>query len=548
MNGASCRVLAGVFLFCAGVLAMWGCSTAHYRADADREVAAVIRQKSSGVPGMPTEVSIERPKRDYLKELPPAESSELKILGANTQARPLKLTLAKALEIAAMNNRDLQSRRESVYLSALALTLERHRFRPRLFGSISAQYDNDQTDESVGADTDFGFTWLLNTGGQVGVSLGSTFLKFLTGDPRRTASSLLNVSVVQPLLRGRGRSATEPLTQAERNVLYELREFVRYRRSFFVGVAADYYRVLERRQVVLNEQLNHESVVRARERVAALAAAGRLPEFQVDQTRQSELAAKEGLQAAMQRYQQALDDFKLKLALPVEAEIVLAAEELDRLMVADEEPEAPGREAAVQTALANRLDLKTAAERVEDAARRISVAEDDLLPALEMVLGASTGTSSEVKPLDLEFSETHYSAGLELDLPLDRKAERNQYRRSLIDLARARRDYEALLDLVVLQVRDSWRRFHRARSSYEIQRNSVALALRRVDMNSMLLEAGRVITRDLLEAQEALLRAQNALAGALVDYRIARLELERDMDTLKVGGDGSLEEHFEPNS
>jgi len=502
MSSASCRALAGVFLFCAGVLAMWGCSTAHYRADADREVAAVIRQKSSGVPGMPTEVSIERPKRDYLKELPPAESSELKILGANTQARPLKLTLAKALEIAAMNNRELQNRRESVYLSALALTLERHRFRPRFFGSISADYDNDQTDESVGADTDFGFTWLLNTGGQVGVSLGSTFLKFLTGDPRKTASSLLNVSVVQPLLRGRGRSATEPLTQAERNVLYELR----------------------------------------------LAAAGRLPEFQVDQTRQSELTAKEGLQAAMQLYQQALDDFKLKLALPVEAEIVLAPEELDRLMAADEGPEAPSREAAVQTALANRLDLKTAAERVEDAARRVSVAEDDLLPALEMVLGASTGTSSEVKPLDLEFSETHYSAGLDLDLPLDRKAERNQYRRSLIDLARARRDYEALLDQVVLQVRGSWRRFYRARSSYEIQQNSVALALRRVDMNSMLLEAGRVITRDLLEAQEALLRAQNALAGALVDYRIARLELERDMDTLEVGEDGSLEEHFEPNS
>ena len=50
-----------------------------------------------------------------------------------------------------------------------------------------------------------------------------------------------------------------------------------------------------------------------------------------------------------------------------------------------------------------------------------------------------------------------YSAGLNLDLPIDRVAERNQYRASLITLERADRTYRGLRDQVILDVRDSIR-------------------------------------------------------------------------------------------
>ncbi|MHC4788103.1 MAG: TolC family protein, partial [Planctomycetota bacterium] len=77
------------------------------------------------------------------------------------------------------------------------------------------------------------------------------------------------------------------------------------------------------------------------------------------------------------------------------------------------------------------------------------------------------------------------------------------------------------------------------------QRASVALAERRVESTLLLLEAGRAAARDVLESQEALLRAQNALAGALVDYKLASLELARDMGILTVGKRGQLEESFD---
>ncbi|MFW6337052.1 MAG: hypothetical protein ACOC3G_07975, partial [Phycisphaeraceae bacterium] len=49
---------------------------------------------------------------------------------------------------------------------------------------------------------------------------------------------------------------------------------------------------------------------------------------------------------------------------------------------------------------------------------------------------------------------------------------------------------------------------------------------------------GRAEIRDVLEARESLISARNALTSALVDYRVAELELQRDLGVLEVGADG----------
>ena len=82
-------------------------------------------------------------------------------------------------------------------------------------------------------------------------------------------------------------------------------------------------------------------------------------------------------------------------------------------------------------------------------------------------------------------------------------------------------------------------------SSYRIASASVDLARRQVDSTEMLLQAGRAIIRDVLDAQSALLSAQNNLAAALVDYRVARLDLAVNMDILHVSETGQLKESFD---
>ncbi|MBN1958666.1 MAG: TolC family protein, partial [Desulfuromonadales bacterium] len=57
------------------------------------------------------------------------------------------------------------------------------------------------------------------------------------------------------------------------------------------------------------------------------------------------------------------------------------------------------------------------------------------------------------------------------------------------------------------------------------------------------LQAGRAQMRDLLEAQEALLSAQNALTAVMVDYRSAELATQRDLGTLQVDANGIWHEY-----
>ena len=82
-----------------------------------------------------------------------------------------------------------------------------------------------------------------------------------------------------------------------------------------------------------------------------------------------------------------------------------------------------------------------------------------------------------------------------------------------------------------------------SRESIVIQTRAVQLAQKRVNMTKLFLEAGRAQIRDLLEAESSLLSAQNSLTSAVANYRIAELELQRDMGVLKVDAMGLWQEY-----
>jgi len=79
----------------------------------------------------------------------------------------------------------------------------------------------------------------------------------------------------------------------------------------------------------------------------------------------------------------------------------------------------------------------------------------------------------------------------------------------------------------------------------QINAKGVQVAEKRVRSVNMFLEAGEAQIRDLLEAQSALLGAQDALTSAIVNYRVAELELQRDMGLLQVDEKGLWRE-FNP--
>ncbi len=124
---------------------------------------------------------------------------------------------------------------------------------------------------------------------------------------------------------------------------------------------------------------------------------------------------------------------------------------------------------------------------------------------------------------------------------LDRKTQRNDYRRALIALEQKQRKYEEDMDSIKLAVRGAYRQLKETAERYKIEKNSLNLAEERVEMNKVLLDAGRVATRILLLSQDALLEAQNNVTGALIDHLNAKLSFYRDVGIMQVKPDGMWE-------
>jgi len=538
------RWLRAILLAPAVALLFPGCSSKHFRENADREVYKIIAHKRKAALGEDKPFTIDQAPWDPLDGLPRRAQPivpEVAEAATSESDAPAIMSLSRALQIALRNSRDYQRRKENVYISALGLTKERDAYRPTLTAALSGDYKKVAKDEIWVADTSFGISQAFATGAEMTLTLTSDFLRYSTRAPRAEATSSLVFRLVQPLWRGAGqRIAQENLTQAERDVVYELRSMARFHKTFAVSVVSSYYNILLQRARVRNEWNNYQRLVLSRERSAKMAEAGRLDEFQVDQARQDELRARDNFIRAQQSYTQRLDSFKLTLALPMDARIDVDENDLDSLLAGGIVHPQYTLEEITKRALALRLDLMTARDKVADAQRKVDVAKNGLGPDVNLVVTAAADTEDDTKPTRFRFDKGAYTAGLDIDLPLERTSERNTYRQTLISLDRTQRAASELEDQIKQQTRQAWRSLREAKESYEIQRRSLALAERRVDSTTLLLKAGRASTRDLLESQRALLTAQNSLISVIVDHTVAKLELWRDIGTLSVAPEGQL--------
>ncbi len=511
-----------VWILLALLLALPACRR-FTKAGADREVYGLLGNRRALVPEVRGTLDVEAKEK----------------LAAAIRARTaFELTLRDALELATVASREYQTQRENVFLTTLTLTRQLNEFRPLWDSDGSINYDFDQDNSSLSANMNTILSRAFERGGGLVIGLANSFLTDITGNPLRVAQSILSADITLPLLRGAGELvAKEQLRQAERDVLYALRDYARFQQEFTVTVATSFYRALQDRDRWRNAESRYESLTVLVDEQREKASAGRLPKLEVDQIQQDLLQSDDARQRNRNRFDAAVDRFKLQLGIPVGVAVTLEDGDLKALRAKGPQGEPFDREEALTFAQKQRLDLLTVREEEEDAKRHVLVARDALRAGLDVRLGGDVTTPRD-RPFDLAGAEAAGTLGIDYDLPLERTAERNAYRRAMIAAARARRNREAAEDTVVFEVRDAYRTLAEAARSYEIQRESARLADRRVESTQLLLELGRALTRDRLDAETARLVARNAVTAALVDHALSRLALERDVGTLAVDAKG----------
>lgn len=538
-----------------------GCSAKHYRKSADKEASKLIREKSALVSNMDTNFTIEPQPLLILTNLPPAaEPPEFLGKEGEFERGARVLPLVTALETAVHGSREYQNRKELLFLSALNLSLTRQQFRPIPTGTASSQVQGSTPLQKFGVDpvtklpvvvgqtdtklvqgrTAFGASWLLNTGARLSLAFSADFLRYLAGTKRQVGSELSG-DIVLPLLRGGGIAVTmEALTQAERDLLYDVRSFAQYRKEFAVITASSYFSVLQNRDQARNAYLDLQRSRQNAARETAFADEGLRPQASRDQLKQAELTSETRWIDAVRSYRESLDRFKIDLGLRLETPVVLDDRELNSLAIS--EPQVKPSE-ALEVAQAVRLDLQNQKDAADDAKRKIAVAKNGLLPRVDLRAGgALTGnTAADGFPLP-DYRTWQWDAGLDVNLPLNRKAERNNYRAALIAVERSRRAHELAVDTVKLQIATDWRALEQAKRVHENALLSVTLAERRVEEQDLRMQLGRGVPRDLLDAQADLISARNLRTTALINHTLARLRYYRDMGLLVISETGQWSE------
>jgi outer membrane protein TolC len=245
-------------------------------------------------------------------------------------------------------------------------------------------------------------------------------------------------------------------------------QFERFKHTFAVSVARQYFGVLRQMDAVGNAADNYESAVKSARWSRRRGDAGRIRETEVDQAVQRELTARNGWISAQEQLKGQLDS-SAAIGLPTDARIELTGPTSQLQTVPRRAPDQAsgerdgdrrpptrrwcwyrpaGRRAGnSMTVWRSRRwpspDLRSA-NAVFDAQRAVVVAADAL--GTELTLGGSAVFAENDDDGTLSLQGGRYAALLSLDLPIERTRERNAYRNSLIDLERATRDVQNLED------------------------------------------------------------------------------------------------------
>jgi outer membrane protein TolC len=349
--------LLGVLLL-VGFLA--GCTRAHYRRAADRDTYSAIAERDRDPRWALPRISIDTPPQSRLHDpfnpdfppMPPddpaahrymhcpngihgyrrwhkngdapwIEDPEWRAFLELSEDGVLLLSQDRSIELGLLNSRQYQTQLENLYLTSLALTLDRFEFAVHWFASNDTTFTHfgSSADESNTLTTSSlaGFQKTFAAGGQLLVEFANTFLFQFAGSPdHTTVNSNIFINLVQPVLRRAGRDVRlENLTQAERNLLYAVRSFAHFRKQFSFTIATQsFLQLLLLEQTIRNQRadlVRQEQNLRLHE---ALFAVGTVSTVDVDQAFQSLQSSKLNLLTAETALENQLDAFKLLLGLP----------------------------------------------------------------------------------------------------------------------------------------------------------------------------------------------------------------------------------------
>jgi hypothetical protein len=317
---------------------------------------------------------------EWREHLPLAEDGKLHLNGQD------------AVRLALLHSSAYQQQLETMYMSALDVSAERFEFDTQFYGGYGGNYRSRGAAVAGSPRSDL---TLASRSIQMrqkyakGTSLVANFANSLmwqfSGPDTHSTTSLIDINIVQPLLRQGGKDKVlERLTRTERQMLYKIRDFQRYRKGFYLDIltgnsgvqsasrigglfggsglsgftgvgsggfgglgsgggtgggiprsAGGYLGLLQNLQQLNNQRANMTALESSLRLFESYFEAGFTDFNQVQQTRASFYQAVSDLMQAESTFNASRDTFTSEIGLPPDVQIVITGDELNDFNLID---------------------------------------------------------------------------------------------------------------------------------------------------------------------------------------------------------------------
>ncbi|MFP5284156.1 MAG: TolC family protein, partial [Thermoanaerobaculia bacterium] len=399
----------------------------------------------------------------------------------------------------------------------------------------------------------FGFDQLFPTGGTLSMDWVNfrreSNLAFSRFNPEYNSD--LAFSFNQPLLRGFGRLATERQLLVARNRSQASREeFERQLVLTVQDVIDAYWNLVGARQqlIVAEESLKLARELHDRNRIQV--EVGTMAPLELVQSEAAIAEREEGIITAQSALGDAEDALRRLLNLP---EGELWATEIRPATDPAVQHTPIDVEAAIQTALAERPELRFQQLDIEQARIESEFARNEERPTLDLdvsygLAGAggnlirrdangnpilvSTGGYSDAFNQVTGFDFDGWTAQLTFGLPLQNRGARAARAIAEIDLRRAQSAMEDARNAIVTEVRGAARRVETAAKQIEAAKASRVFQERNLEAERKRYENGMSTSFQITQIQEDLTQARSREVNSVVNYRIALAEYQRAIGRL----------------
>jgi len=332
--------------------------------------------------------------------------------------------------------------------------------------------------------------------------------------------------LTQPLLRGFNTNYNlQGVKQSEYLLRSSQRDLYLTQVSVVLAAVSAVYEVIRRREILRLQKSSYDRLTGHTEAAGVKQKMGMATAIDVYRARIKLKQAESLLVTSREAYQDALDNLRIILTVPLERELDVSAPLTYSVIHVEEKN-------ALLVSISERVEIIQIKDLIAYMELQAKAAKHNILPDIDLTLQySSKGSDSGLKE-SLNRNKGSVEIGLASSGNMSRTREKAAYERSRIAIQSASRLLGLKQDEIKREVKISLRNIYRARENIAIQREQIIQAKGKLELAKVKFSRGLAGNFDLIEAETELRSAEINLISAVIQYIEGQYRLKAAMGTL----------------